>query len=134
MTRRFLSLLYLLSLSPAFAQSTLEYAVYRAIKQSGQTTYQRVSQGKTGERLRLIANLSTQQDVINVEVTLPVPPKTRYGGGLAVPEHATATYSQDGRTYTSAPSVRTRFVKIMVPYVARQMPYAFSFDLHVGDP
>lgn len=134
MTRLVLALLYLLATSAALAQSRLEYAVYRVLTQSGQASYQRVTQVKVGERLRLIAHLSTQQDVIDVEVTLPIPPKTRYGGGLTIPEHATATYSQDGRTYVSAASVTTRFVKITVPYAARQTPYAFSFDLHVGDP
>ena len=134
MRRHFLALLCLLAVSTTMAQSRLEYAVYRVLTQSGQPNYQRVSQGQAGERLRLIAHLITQQDVTNVEVTLPIPPKTRYGGGLTIPEHATATYSQDGRTYVSAPSVKARFVRITVPYAARQTPYAFSFDLHVGDP
>lgn len=129
---RWRALLAALALTgPVQAQSRLDYGLYRVVVQGGQAQFRSTLQARAGERLRLIAHLTTRQDAQAVTATLPLPQATRFGGGVKVPNGTRVSYSIDGSNFHAAFNSGVRFVRFTVPYAAAQQPYTFSFDVIV---
>lgn len=148
--RSLLALLASASLSATAA--SLNLGLYQTVTVAGQSTLKKVDTTQPGQTLRQVAVAQTDKPLNTPRATIPVPANTTYAGRLELPKGASATFSLDGKAFSSqplktvtttedgrsvtrqVPAPENEYCAVRVTFGAMQVntPYTVAYDIRVN--